>query len=659
MRELRENVRSVLSSGGGGAKHDSGAFALSSPVTPAPARRLLDLSTPAGRGGGGYAWPTPATPVPPAAPAWATPAGTWQGQGQGQGPSVSWATPPERVDADLRVAELTAGLVAATDVERRQSETIRRLATQLERAERLEEGRVGRRSEEEDVRERVRSSGGGGARVRADERGSERRRGEDARSFERDLEEEDAYRSSRARGTPRSAGTSARKRGIGLKEKVRVSARREDDRIIRRDEGDDDDAEFRALRRKVHALEKHGGLAEQNAELRVERAEARKEAECLSTALGEIRESATSMLRDREELVATIAQLRKTMLESAAEAAKTPVVKENVRAEYGGSGHREGEQVRSCGNRGEHSCCGGWSDCASSSRRSGGNGLRPPTDAQFNGYGTPSAARKPLFPANSDDRSDEDVCQPINEEDSSSLEDELRAELHAVIKENSALSDRVIELENMQQAYEAREEAREAARKSAKAEAQAQQAAAVESAVQAQGNGEARNLDHAPQVAEGDRSRQASPSPLASVYTPPAQFSLFDDEALDELRAEIMVLASVAECMRFGSTSGENTMQGQATLTVLDTFGPAHRVLQDMEISGMPMVMASASSDGVQQLSEKVACIRQSIALKYGEWLAWNNSMTQRTAGLSTFGEGDELSSNSSAPPSTLQEPCK
>lgn len=39
------------------------------------------------------------------------------------------------MDADLRLAEITAGLVAATDKERRQTDTIRRLAIQLERSE--------------------------------------------------------------------------------------------------------------------------------------------------------------------------------------------------------------------------------------------------------------------------------------------------------------------------------------------------------------------------------------------------------------------------------------------------------------------------------------------------------------------------------------------
>lgn len=61
--------------------------------------------------------PQPAPPPPP--PTWASP-----------------VTPPAPTEGDVRLAEIAAGLVAAGGVEHRQTETIRRLATQLERSER-------------------------------------------------------------------------------------------------------------------------------------------------------------------------------------------------------------------------------------------------------------------------------------------------------------------------------------------------------------------------------------------------------------------------------------------------------------------------------------------------------------------------------------------
>lgn len=53
-------------------------------------------------------------------------------------PPPTWATPvtPGPTEGDVRLAEIAAGLVAAGGVEHRQTETIRRLATQLERSER-------------------------------------------------------------------------------------------------------------------------------------------------------------------------------------------------------------------------------------------------------------------------------------------------------------------------------------------------------------------------------------------------------------------------------------------------------------------------------------------------------------------------------------------
>lgn len=80
--------------------------------------------TPAWTPGGNFSFPTAATGAAASAPQ-TTPAPTW--------PSP---VTPAPTDADVRLAELTAGLVAAGDNENRQAEAIRKLAGQLERSER-------------------------------------------------------------------------------------------------------------------------------------------------------------------------------------------------------------------------------------------------------------------------------------------------------------------------------------------------------------------------------------------------------------------------------------------------------------------------------------------------------------------------------------------
>lgn len=75
--------------------------------------------------GGKFPFPTPPTASAPPPPATATPQHAWQSP-----------VTPAPTDADVRLAELTAGLVAAGDNENRQAEAIRRLTGQLELSER-------------------------------------------------------------------------------------------------------------------------------------------------------------------------------------------------------------------------------------------------------------------------------------------------------------------------------------------------------------------------------------------------------------------------------------------------------------------------------------------------------------------------------------------
>lgn len=105
MRGVRDKYLDLLLTGGSGVTPT--AAATPAPAAWTPGHRLSPHTT--------AHW---AARPPPPRPAWSSP--------------VS----PGPTEGDVRLAEIAAGLVAAGGVEHRQSDTIRRLATQLERSER-------------------------------------------------------------------------------------------------------------------------------------------------------------------------------------------------------------------------------------------------------------------------------------------------------------------------------------------------------------------------------------------------------------------------------------------------------------------------------------------------------------------------------------------
>jgi hypothetical protein len=596
MRELRENVLSILLSSGG-RQGGSDAHAAANPV----ASRYPASVTPA---------PPPPPPpyhhAPVAVPAWSP----------GAGSPMSWVTPARPVEADVRVAELTAGLVAATDVERRQARTIRRLAAQLERAERLERGRGASPRDRDGDRDRARDRPA--ARQSTPRRKAPRTPplsvvDEDEEEEEEEEEEgggaegDDAncrdYRGSGSRMAPRRPRTrqhpqrpasAPRKQTSAAKSaKAAAEASKHASRSAATSGAKPpaaaaaaaataaDDAEFQALRRKVLALEHRGSLVEENVLLRAERTAAKEEVGHMSAVLAEIRQSASSLMADRDELLATINLLRRQN-------------EQNARGGGGGGGgdHQGQQQHHSAEapappppahhlDRGE----------LQTLVKDGVQQRQSPSSIRFPDFDTPTPRRAGPSSMRAEDAGDEDACREADAPPS--MEGALRAELRAVIEENAALSNRVIELERRQGASEG-------------------------------------------------AGREATVEDVNASL-------------LDDLRTEVLVLSSVAESMRFDFIGGGDAAPTQATLTAMDG-GATAALLARFGDGGLEVRGAEAcQGHDLRSITELVAQVRQSVALKYGEWLSSAPGRKQSTVELCDVTGLDGSAGPGGAPPRRLE----
>lgn len=272
MRDLRDQYLSVLLSGG--------------PRSDMPVSRPMP-------------GPTPITPAPNSfmQQSW-TPGSRMS--------AVTWASPLQPGETDLRVAELTAGLVTASDVEKRQAETIRRLAAKLEHAERSERSQQqavsfvsGDKKASLDVRTAVQTEDRKGAAYSSHAKvdGGAYRRTEV-------LPFEDAGEPRAQRSTPRATAlNSVSTKSHEVSRRKRTGPRKASDR--RSDDVED-------LRKRIKELENVAKLAKENEILRAERAAAETQASNMAVVLSEIRQTVSSLVADREQLVATIENLQQT-----------------------------------------------------------------------------------------------------------------------------------------------------------------------------------------------------------------------------------------------------------------------------------------------------------------------------------------------------------
>lgn len=630
MREVRDHVLSVLLSSGN--RQDAAAGVQPSPgvLPPVPTQQgyqypPIPPANTATPGSAPTPYPHAHPPAPPqnfagstpapvgATPSWAAPPPNTA--------TVPWTSPLRPVEADVRVAELTAGLVAATDIERRQADTIRRLAAQLEKAERLERQRSNKKHPAATT---SRALGGRGQKnvpsVRlvagrdeldsplpgsliGDDTASDltdETVGEDHRRDARSRDAAVPRTSSKMRPTSRRVRvsldgeerrrptgprtSSSRKPGTRSREPQLVGksrAKGADAGTPRPAGGAAGDVEsFEDLRRKVLAMELRNrgtNLERENAALLAEREEARREAGNLSSALGEIRQTATSLIADREQLLVTINQLR-TQAQLSASAVRNGSAGNGARNNYAGSASNEVGQphftphqrpkqsLASAGNRRRREQV----DADSVGRESDGGNDLSPSSVCFPGFDTPTPCCAGPFDRGVPERAPaleghgEEGGGKESEEVEARMEQELRTELRAVLDENAALSHRIIELESG--------------------------------------------------AKEGD-----------SLHGP----------GMEALQTEVMVLASVADCMDFNIARMEDAARTQATM-VSAADGDATAALLGGRRCGrgsgqqaigtsnsfQGAVSASAGVGTVQEIAEQLARTRHAIALKYGQWLS-------------------------------------
>jgi hypothetical protein len=514
MREVRDQVLSVLLSGGGSAMHGQ-------PHTQPYAQ---PYSQP-------YPLPHPQSPWTPGS----------------RMSAVTWSPRPrtQPAEADVRVAELTAGLVAAGDVERRQAETIRRLAAQLERTEKKvlpAAERHARRSCREEFEEA------------------------DARDLPRERRaERTPVSSSRVRnGEKLSAGKPAKVLSFATTPAKEKPARRPSKKS-------GGESEIDLLRRKVAELEGIGKLAEENASLRADRAAADAEAGQLAAVLADIRKTAATLVADREQLVSTIRVLREHQAKQSIQPLRlpedTPAHQYPLRYQDPTTPVRispDQRPPRQQMKQGAHDAS--------------------PDSVQCADFGAPSDSGIINSAAIFGREPDQQQQEQQEHGSESPMEGELRAELRDVLDENSALSARISELEQAQLQLE-------------------------------------------------QQSKHSQPQPPPQI----------DADLLEDLQAEVEILASVTECIQFDMGS-EGVAHAQATLTMFDgtsASGLAHHHFQ--RNSNGPRSRDGIQSDEVvlQSLVLQITTIRHSIALKYGEWL-YAAASGGRSDGTSSFGNGDD-----------------
>lgn len=304
----------------------------------------------------------------------------------------------------------------------------------------------------------------------------------------------------------------------------------------------DDDPDFLAVRRKVLSLDNAETLEEENASLREENASAKEDAKLFKSYVADIRQSFSSILADREEMMSLIQLLRPRNEREKKEAgveAELPPAEAEVQAEA-----RRREEPIAAG--------------ISTPEKESFTGRHPsPTDVQFPGFETPTPCRP--GPRRGEDSSAKELTGAFVEAEATpSMENELRAELRMVLEENAALSERVSELEN---------------------------------------------------AADLEEDVKIFPQTTNGVEV--------DGIALQDLRTEILVLASVADCLRFDI--GEGCTQSQATIT---HCGEGSTAKLAVAFNLADSDAAPAEKYDVKQLVCEIADVRKTLAVKYGEWLS-------------------------------------
>jgi hypothetical protein len=472
-----------------------------------------------------------------------------------EGSTVSRATQQRPGEADIRVAELDAARIAAQTIQCRQAETIHRLAAQLGRAERLERSR-----------ERKRRS----ARVQSTPRrkkSTPSRR--DADEFDEDLSIEDegeewASRVDRSDSKVRKSSLSASRRP---RETPRPTSS--------------------ASKRQAHGsgfgVKAVSWPSEEQPRPRSRTTSARKLNSADDNDFEKVRRKVLA-LNSRASLVDENASLRADNARAKEEAQHFQSFIADIRRSFSSLLADQDEMrslIQSLQPRNESRGTAVKPDATrrasaeqpearvnnlETPRKQGyASHFQSPTDIRFSGFDTPTPCRAGPEVDGEDGRN-ERLHAAIGPETSPSMERELRAELRTVLEENAALSERLVELED--------------------------------------------EMDL--RLAQGSlhlQAQQASRNPGTVAV---------DASALDNLRTEVMVLSSVADCMHFDAIDATG-MQTQATLTIL-----AGDTAQLLAPTNCPSFADKAFADkvAVQDLASEVAQIRKTIALKYGEWLS-------------------------------------
>lgn len=195
----------------------------------------------------------------------------------------------------------------------------------------------------------------------------------------------------------------------------------------------DDDPEFQAVRRKVLSLDTGKALEEENESLREENARAKEDAKLFTSFVADIRQSFSSILADREEILSLLQTLRpRTEQQERRDggADERPPPSAEAQAHVPAEASKQHEDPAP-----PH---------ASTPRR---DRHASPTDVRFPGFATPTPCR--VGPGRGENSSERELTAEFANADSAlNMENELRAELRMVLEENAILSERLSEHEN-------------------------------------------------------------------------------------------------------------------------------------------------------------------------------------------------------------------
>lgn len=473
------------------------------------------------------------------------------------GSPVAWATPQEPQSAERRYAELEAARLSALAVQSRQTETIHRLASQLARAERLEwnKDRVPPLSRQRSAPRRKKTPRPRQDWVRLEEP-SEYEDDDDSRDL---LLERGAERVHR-RVVPSSARHTHERSGHGASSSKRPPPR---SRSASKGVSWPSDAKPRSRTKSKSAVK--AAIDDDPEFLAVRR-------KVLSLNTGKTLEEENSSLReenarakeDAKLFTSFVTDIRRSFSSILADRDELMSLMQTLRP------RNEQQEQQHAGIADEPPSASAESparvpaDAKQRDEPAPPNLCTPkrdshtsPTDVRFPGFETPTPCRP--GPGRGENSSARELTAEFAEADfAPNMENELRAELRMVLEENAVLSERLSEHENR---------------------------AALE-----------------------DRLKNHS---LAANCV---QVEL---SALQYLRSEVLVLASIADSLRF--EAGDGCTQSRASIT---HCGEGSTTKLALAFNSADSDTALVDAGDVRQIAIDIAHVRRTLAIKYGEWLS-------------------------------------